>query len=169
MIGYLKVNNQQKFGGTFFQLGPRPVSVVCNLNITTSRIDIGQKGHQNSPPPPIPSLFLSVLHQNKALHNFCKRGQCSDHTEYALTSDYNNFPNDLCDSKNALGLNPWPWEWVCNVLITTIFPTGEWGSSLARQKFAPYSLPTYTSKNFPIYQIFILPYQRFIPLPPPSH
>ena len=111
-----------------------------------------------SPPPRplIPSLFLIVLHQIKALHNFCKRGQCSDHTEYTLTSDYNNFPNDLCDSKNALGLKPWPSQWGCNVLITRIFPTGEWRSSLTRQKFAPLP-PLYPRKNFLIYQIFIPP------------
>ena len=124
-------------------------SLVSNLNITTSRVDIGQKEHQNPPPPRplIPSLFLIVLHQIKALHNFCKRGQCSDHTEYTLTSDYNNFPNDLCDSKNALGLKPWPSQWVCNVLITRIFPTGEWRSSLTRQKFTP--LPPLHQEKFP--------------------
>ena len=58
--------------------------------------DIGQKGHffekkkcpQNfTPPYSIP--FLSVLHQNKALHNFCKKEQrsiveCNIGLEYAL-------------------------------------------------------------------------------------
>ena len=33
-----------------------------------------KKGPQKSHPYSIP--FLNVLHQNKALHNFCKRGQC---------------------------------------------------------------------------------------------
>ena len=30
------------------------------------------------PPPPYSIIFLSVLHQNKVLHNFCKRGAASD-------------------------------------------------------------------------------------------
>ena len=45
-------------------------------------------------PSPISNAipFLSVLHQNKALHSFCKRGQCSivEHNiglEYALVKN----------------------------------------------------------------------------------
>ena len=56
-------------------------------------LDIGQKGHffkkkaSKISHPPTP--FLSVLHQNEALHNFCKRVQHSivEHNiglEYAL-------------------------------------------------------------------------------------
>ena len=53
------------------------------------RFDIGQKGHfftikghffwKKGPknPPPYSTPFLSILHQNKALHNCCKRGQRS--------------------------------------------------------------------------------------------
>ena len=61
--------------------------------------DIGQKGHffmkkghQKSPPPTTYSIpFLSVLHQNKDLSNFRKRGQRSIverniGLEYALPS-----------------------------------------------------------------------------------
>ena len=72
--------------------------------------DIGQEGHffmkkgtflkkkhkkfhasrPPRPPPPYSIPFLSVLHQNKALHNFHKRGQRSIverniGLEYALT------------------------------------------------------------------------------------
>ena len=47
--------------------------------------NIGQKGHSflkkkktaEISPTPIQSLFLSVLHQNKTLHNFQKGEQCS--------------------------------------------------------------------------------------------
>ena len=44
--------------------------------------DIGQKGHFLGKKgtkyftTPYSIIFLSVLHQNKALHNFHKRGQC---------------------------------------------------------------------------------------------
>ena len=52
-----------------------------------------KKGTKNLPPPCYSIPFLSVLHQNKSLHNFCKRGQRSivEHNigpEYALTSPY---------------------------------------------------------------------------------
>ena len=33
------------------------------------------KGHQKFHTSPISTLFLNVLHKNKALHKFCKRGQ----------------------------------------------------------------------------------------------
>ena len=36
-----------------------------------------KKDHKNSPPPTHSISFLSVLHQNKALHNFPNRGQSS--------------------------------------------------------------------------------------------
>ena len=36
-----------------------------------------KKGHQQLYPLPYSFPFLSVLHQNKALHNFHKREQCS--------------------------------------------------------------------------------------------
>ena len=61
-------------------------------------LDIGQKGHffwkrgpqkfHPTSPRPYSIPFLSILHQNKALHSFCKRGQrsiveCSIGLEYA--------------------------------------------------------------------------------------
>ena len=49
-----------------------------------------KKGTKNSTPPPHSIPFLRVLNQNKALYNFCKRGQRSMverniGLEYALT------------------------------------------------------------------------------------
>ena len=38
---------------------------------------LARKGTKNFTPFPYSVPFLSVLHQNKALYNFCKRGQCS--------------------------------------------------------------------------------------------
>ena len=48
-----------------------------------------EKGAQKISPPPYSITLISVLHENKALHNFCKRGQhwiveCNIGLEYAL-------------------------------------------------------------------------------------
>ena len=48
-----------------------------------------KKGHQKFHRLPYSIPFLSFLHQNKALYNFCKRGQrliveCNIGLEYAL-------------------------------------------------------------------------------------
>ena len=54
-----------------------------------------QKGTKNFTPPPYSISFLSVLHQNKALYNFCKRWQYSivkhnTSLEYALQATESN-------------------------------------------------------------------------------
>ena len=56
-----------------------------------------EKGAQKFHPPLHSTPFLHVLHQNKALHNFCKSGQGSivEHNiglEYALSIFFLYFP-----------------------------------------------------------------------------
>ena len=47
-----------------------------------------KKGDQPLPYPPYSIPFLSVLHQNKALHNFRKSEQYSIGVEYALSTTF---------------------------------------------------------------------------------
>ena len=106
--------------------------------------------------------YLNMTNQQKLVGTFfqLRPHQVPSVSKLNITiSDYNNFANDVCVSRNATGSNPWPLQQVWNVLITRIFPTvGMEGVPPTRQKFVYFPLPPHTpEKNSPIYQIFIPP------------